>query len=271
MRRHLLIAAGLLLVATNALVLAGAAYNRAEPPEATMQLTERELSLGWVGRDQEDSGIDVELELTDCRPDWFDASKLQPLGFDVQLEKVCDHHYDALPRLGYVVLEMEGPAWEAWLQKQVAEVEKAREVVARGDREPEYLEDKREYLRQVRDRQSRLLPVDVGPDAAQLRSRYPDRQRYLVMAAKLRMYCTADAQENAPPLRLEGRIIALLPESLHVPAHLYATMERYANSNDGYNHWADKPRYQLSVQYGRRLEPWLTAVTPLEWTEKVAE
>ena len=71
-QKWLLGTGALLLVATNAVALIGAAYNRMDPPEAVLTLTERELGAQsyWMWPESENSGLNVELQIrTERAPD----------------------------------------------------------------------------------------------------------------------------------------------------------------------------------------------------------
>ena len=136
MRRAGLLGALVLLVVVNLAVLGGVAWNRAGQPEASLLLTERELPLydSFV-RAEENSGLALQLTLYggSYSPDWLDERKLLTLGFRPERHDTADAaEYEtgkqALPRQAWVVLEFDGPAWQAALADSETELAGLEEV-----------------------------------------------------------------------------------------------------------------------------------------------
>lgn len=257
------------LALVNAFVLAGAAWNRAGSPEASLLLTEREVPLSRHFRSDENSGLGLSLALCrDCPEQGrFGVEKLKSLGFDPEAFRTRDHEHRKwpLPRRGYVVLEFEGPVWEAALAQRRQELEGLRSQAEPDARE---LEEAEERLRRMAARDSRLVPVDVGSDAEVLRRRYADNTRYLITPAEIRMQrCWRD--DCSEPVY--GRVSHVLTRTIHVPLQYHGILaEALGGGRSGWNWTAlyfrrevAGPRYRVRLHYGARYEPWLAAVEPI--------
>ena len=283
------ILAGALVIVANAVALTGVLYNRSGAPEATLVLTERELPLHSLHR--ESTGVMLRLRwsapLQDpdlfpsqgtvpVRAEWFDQDKLEALGFDCSVD--LDHpgaeqfYRKALPMEAYVVLEQDGEAWREHLSRlEERTLSKARE----GDGEiEERLGGAIEAVRRAERTHSRLFAVDAGSDPLELRERYPDRSRFIVARAVVDLLYVGkpyidDGTARWP--RLRGRILRLTVGDIHVPAGLAAPLsallERDAGTPplSGVRGEEDgAPRYEATLRYGRRLEPWVESIRLIE-------
>ena len=101
-RRWGLVAGLALIAATNAVVLAGVAWNRSGGPEATLALTQREVTLlaFHIG---EDTGLALYLALGGDpwweagAKTWLDRDKLAGLGFAVDVDPTAPEALRAGP------------------------------------------------------------------------------------------------------------------------------------------------------------------------------
>jgi hypothetical protein len=115
-------AAGILLLA-DAVLLMGVALNRRGGPEATLQLTERELTL--PRRTEENSALSLMLQWRDRtfrQPglEWLGPAKLQELGFDTQAERPASK-----PALAVLELQAEAGEGESRLKVVDAGLDRA--------------------------------------------------------------------------------------------------------------------------------------------------
>lgn len=248
--RHLLTAL-LLIVLVNAVVLGGVYLNRRGEGEASLTLSERELI---VQTNNENSGVSLRLDWNRYPTDrpWFDEQALSEFGFDTEKIKAdAEGSYywrKVLPRQGFVVLEYAGEAWRSW------QVDTEEEIVTlERDAEAEADDDKRERIvsRIARKREqlqtnSRLFVVDAGPDPQRLRQNYPDRTRFAISAARVRVY--SSHRKGEKPV-LKGTIMNLLVSSLHVPKSLQTPL---AGSD---------PVFTAQVHWGQRYEPWIESIS----------
>ncbi len=249
--------AGLVLIAlANAAVLTGVVWNRRGEPEATVILTERELRIPWGAiNDEDDTGLDLQLEwnarwtASDDKPEGLPLATLRELGFEPRVGRTEP------PRTAWVVMEMDGEAWQRWVAKRRRQVEEEKRKEPESDCPPGG------NLEQLLVSGSRLIVVDAGRDREALRRRHPDRSRYLVVPG------TVHAREMRPGV-FEGLVSELRVNSIHVPLHLrpildeHVTAERMRQETSNSAH-VDPPRYRATVAFGRRGEPWLVSVEKL--------
>jgi len=243
MKHVALLAAGAVVIASNAVALIGVALNRSGVTQE-IDLTERELTIDKLGEDN--SGVSLHLRCVNSVPSdgpgWLGADKLAEPGFDVRTP-VTDHsagtRYRAvLPRDAFVVLELRGATWEAWVKKQ-------EETAQRFSNDPRGASWARSG--------TRLIAVDAGRHPAALRRRYPDQARYLIVRATIRLArqprWDPQAKRFTPPDFLLGYIQQVTPDEIHLPLP-YATAISGAKNNT----------YVVSLRYGNRYEPWIGAV-----------
>jgi hypothetical protein len=230
--RRLGLAASLaLVILVNALVLAGVARNRSGTPEARVVLTERECPVVRMVEDDEDTGLSLRLTWTAPGEGWpppVAPDVLRSLGFDVSMDRndprarrVYEH---ALARDAFIVLaesETEAPSQKA---------------------EP---------------MQSRLVNVALGRDAAALRSRFPQRDRYLILPVEVEPYLSK-SKDQGPQLSAS---VSLRSPDLYVPLSLRPILNRFRERlrHDPIT----APRYRVTLAVGRRHEPWLEKAEPL--------
>jgi uncharacterized protein DUF4824 len=276
----------LLLLLANAVVFLGVLQNRRGEPDAVLTLTERELQAGVVG--QENTGISLRLlwnmslapgEDGDRRPDarpWLDKEKLQALGFDCSVPltdpRAEIHYRRALPLVRYAVLEFEGPSWQAWLDGERAEIERLRRDVAAGQQTARTLEFRERGFAAAQISRSRLILIDLGSDPTTLRRQHPDRRRTAIAQAVVRLWLekpwNATTRTPGEP-RLRGYVSDILVSDIHVPRSLRSPLD--AATGRGAQAWAMRrsgwgadaprpPRYEATLAFGQRLEPWLTSV-----------
>src|SRR6185503_2237671 len=84
--------------------------------ESIVELSERELPLGYGGR--ENTGVELRLTwMMDTMP-WLDEAKARELGCRSSWRRSSEQ------REALIVLEMEGSAWQRWLAWREAEAQK---------------------------------------------------------------------------------------------------------------------------------------------------
>lgn len=274
MKRGGLLYALILVLVVNGIVLAGVAYNRSGEPDAVVRLTERELRL--EAHDRENSAVSLRVALQRQNDDqrgpfpWLDRGKLEELGFDCRTPPDAPdagvRYGRALPRRVWLVLEYEGAAWQAWLiqaRQRLAELSRRNGKPEKESRSREF-EAKR--LSQAMATGSRLFAIDAANDPALLRKRHPDRTRCIVTPALVRIQLlSARDQEPRRAARLTGYVQQLLGDSIQVPPGHGKLLASLAASGpepyfDGSPGDPVAPRYQVELRYGRRHEPWVTAV-----------
>jgi uncharacterized protein DUF4824 len=277
--------AALLVVLINALILGGVALNRRAPPDATLVLSERELSPAiaapfYFGND-ENSGLTLQLRWAVLPPAvadqagaahflypwseswgpaaWLDRKKLAALGFDVARqsdegeETRYTEHVQAREVL--LVLEMNADAYQSALQQirtratQAAATAAADSFDASLVREAQRL---RESARRLERESTRLYVVDAGLDAEALRSRYPDRTRYAIVRGSVRPQLVGQGAAR----QVFGRVAAVHCADLTVPERLRAPLPRQPLRPDD-----RRQPFQVLVAFGRGFEPWIVGAS----------
>lgn len=251
-----------LVLVVNAAVLAGVVWNRSVEPAAVLELTERELALPygrWAGR--ESTGVALSIRRAAQDHEWLDRDKLAELGFDIG-------RYERQPRSGWrpaqrrvhVVLEYDGPAFDELLAEHEARLESSRQDLETGKINRRQVEAAEAALERLRVAESRLIVVDAARAPEVLRERYPDRRRYAIVQALVRMHAVSRPDDTEQP-QLRGRVDALLPGRVYVPRRFHSPLREA--SDERRNAYDAPPRYRVVLNFGRRAEPWVAGVEPI--------
>ncbi len=293
MKRYGLIGAIALIVLTNIVVLAGVVYNRSGEPDAVVQLTERELSWlkRWDVTDKEDTGIYLKLKWNLAKSHyrqyrknhwiyqkddtWLNQKKLEELGFDTHFpledEKAYRFYRRQLPRQAYVVLEFDGDAYQQWLveaRKRIKEIEQELSE----EKKPETKKNLGNDIKRISQdmvTQSHLFTIDGGLDPQKLRKRYSNQSKYIITPAvfDISMYYSGVKKEG--PF-LSGRIKNLSIPEIHVNSDYRTFFISDIKTHTTIYLPRDKPlsdlepRYQVTLNYGQRYEPWIVNVQKLK-------
>ncbi len=264
------------VLAANIVVLAGVAANRRGEPEAKAALTERELRMPY-SLHRENSGLALQLvwrtlaRETDGEgiyyesrsPAWLDAGKLRELGFAVDRMLAAERQKEEIPREVLVVLEQDGPAWREAVRRAEAALaaEEARWRAKSDDRLlRERFDEAGKRLQRERSSASRLFAVDAGLDIVQLRGKYGDRSRYLIVRGQVRPTL---AVAGGGKRSLQGYIAGLAGEGIHVPLGRRQIFDALLRQDKSRRDDFAEPRYRVELAWGRRLEPWIVAVERL--------
>jgi hypothetical protein len=268
--------AGLLVLAlTNAVALGGAFWNRSGDPDATLHLTQRELSLADSRYgSRENSGLSLHpvwrvLAADDTReqfyfmsygsggaPAWLDREKMESLGFVASgfvphSERARKRYEKQLPREVLLVLELDGPAYRSALELtgERAALVLAKPFLPEDKSAEERRKNARDGLDWERSRSSRLFVVDAGLHVDALRARYPDRERYAIVRGEVKPWIV-----NPKAERPAGYVSRVSVASINVPLGLRNVFDDARLSEYGP---VPKTPLQATVAWGRRLEPWL--------------
>ena len=274
--RTLFLIALALLATVDGLVLTQVNANRRGEPESVVTLSERELALPFTSH-AENSGLSLMLRWQTLAKDqyspyaghwkpveWLDEAKLRDLGFAAEALAAGGEHrnngWEKLTREVFVVLELDGPAYQLAVRRAEASVEKQRQHT--GERQPEGynpLQAAEERLARLRASESRLFAIDAGLDPAALRQQYGDRGRLLIARGLIEPVVPTDKNKR----RVFGRITRLLVERIHVPLEHRSVLESVA-TNGATDLQKTGPRYQVDLAVGHRFEPWIVAVDRVE-------
>ncbi|MDS4013009.1 MAG: DUF4824 family protein [Candidatus Accumulibacter sp.] len=270
------------IVLTNAIVLSGAALNRIGEPESRLLLSERELALPYAGGSRRaNSGLALRLEWRvaldgdsphniayaryERQPDWLDEKRMSDLGFDTRKGAATAEARQAflrqLSRPALIVFELAGPAWQRALQqaRDNADRHAAAAAANRGNREfAEGAKAARAFVVQEEAEHTRLFAIDAGSDAATLRQRYPERNRFLILRGTVR---PAERLRDGQ-WTLAGRLSEIAIEEIHVPYTQRAILDELSSTPQGKPH-RPAPRYEVQLAVGQRLEPWIERIARL--------
>jgi hypothetical protein len=272
MRLKGLVFAAAVVLLTNAVLLALVAGNRAGAPEATIELTERELRM--TPGDTDNTGVVLTLAWSTpyelggpaaTRYPWFDQQKLASLGFDCRLpltDPAAERYYQTqsiLYRPAFAVLEYGGDSWQKVLESELEQAERRRGQAPDGTRyeTPEAIKARADNAVA---RRSRLVVVDVGRSADELRRQYPDRNRFLVMRAYVGLiYVPKSAEPDSRGPRLAGVVENILPDTVYVPREVRVPGDVFSTKppSDEFpgQLLRHDPRYRVTVAFGKALEP----------------
>ncbi|WP_375739803.1 DUF4824 family protein [Pseudomonas boanensis] len=258
--RHGLLAGLAIILLANAVALAGVWQNRTGEPESRLLLSGRELQRDHEWSRKENSGLTLRLDWR--RPSKadgddrylrqpLDEAQLLALGFRAPDKGKPRPQRNNRRREALVVLELDGPAYQAEMERESQRRERARRALAAepGDK---HLQDADRAAQQALERektqQSRLFAVDVGLDRQALRQRYPDRERYAIVPGTVQAWLHEG--------QLQGQLSQLRISTINVPyAWRHPLGERLAS---------EKAQFLVQVSFGQRLEPWVSAAPDLE-------
>ncbi|MDP3511516.1 MAG: DUF4824 family protein [Sulfuritalea sp.] len=275
-----LAAGAALILLANAVALTGVYLNRSGEADSRMTLSQRELSMPWRGAMvRENSGLALALNwrvietstgeyfgsgfgANGGTPDWLDESRMAALGFDTAAaaaDQAERRRFERqLPREVLLVLELGGPTWQQALERTRQNAARHEAALLANADSKEFAAKARraeEQLKREENLNSRLFAIDAGLDRAALRAKYPDRGRYLIVKATLRpRTVTRDKQT-----RIGGYLSALAVSQINVPHALRPALEP-ALQSPRRNTGEPGARFEATIAFGQRLEPWIEAV-----------
>jgi hypothetical protein len=279
--RVLAILAGIALVlVTNALVLGHVFLNRHDGPDSTLHMSERELALPYYwGITRENSGTSLRIrysvpsgrassfsgqmyvpfELDAGDADWLDDAHLAALGFDVnRLRRTATEERRGTPTSKEVlfVLEFDGPAYATAVERARRGRDEAVSISAANPGKEEFTRrakaatDAADFAEH---RASRLFVVDAGLNRDELRSKYPDRQRYAIVRGILEPVIGPGSTRRA-------RVGQISIGEITVPYALRRQFEGMIPTTPT-SRDERRDRFDATISWGQQLEPWLEGAT----------
>ncbi len=279
LQNSLYLAALVLVLVVNAVVLGRVYMNRSGSPESFVELTERELRPAY-GYHNENSGLAMDIvwrtynqNVTDyywssySSPDWFDEAKLRQLGFKVQEDEERGDFRRfgprPLPKRVFIVLEMNSPLQAQLITRMEQSIAESKDKLLHDPESRELqsnLKNAEDNLKKEKTGRSRLFAVDAGLDPHLLRSNYPDRTRYIIARAIVRIESNHDKDKST---HYRGRIERLGVARINVPKKLRDRLSFLGTSTRSYREYDSPPRFRATIGYGSSFEPWLVAVSPM--------
>jgi hypothetical protein len=276
--RNIMIAAVLLLVLTNAVVLTGVAYNRAGEPVARLELTERELSLGKTYSNlDENSGtaltinwrnLDSDEDLDNAysrynAPAWLNEMKLSELGFDIEGLKNArsdiQYDFDTAAVDVILVLEYQGDSYKQAIEiaeRRLTSLSTKKDLLTKEELD-EKIKWHTEKLYELKVSETRLYVIDAGLDQQALVKKYEGRNNTL--------FAHGEISVSLADKHLTGHIRELYIPEVHVPLP-YSEQLSVLTKDRAYFEYGETiipPRYQVSLNIGKRLEPWIDSVSKI--------
>ena len=242
-RRLLVLSAGALVLASNALLLALAAREHTGERASTLVLTERELRLRPWGEEKAWAYLVLDWNREDAwkerEPGWLGAGRLAELGFDTRLAPTDE---GASAFYGWQ------PPREAWVVLELGEPDPGPKGGAT---------------------RSRLQVVDAALGPGELRSRHPDPSRAAivraVLSAEVRRPRDRETGKEGPPY-VRGRVDDLLVGEIQLPKERRALLDRLASGDAAKGAGpvrSGAPRYEAVVRFSRRGAPTVETVREL--------
>lgn len=281
MKKPVALALGLgMILFANLAVWIGVSWNRSAP-ESTLQLSERELrhdrySLYYSEeegnmdrRSPDNNAIEFKLMINNRYSYKITEEKLEALGFGEYIRdtrnKLDDSGMETPEKSVLLVLELDGPTYQARVEQIRLEVDEARQLVTQsakqsaksslGNEHPqEKLERKEEELKTLLTKESRLYIVDVGLDKTTLRAAYPDTQHYAIVKATMSpSYSYSKGSDGTSTPTITSNVRQVLIDKIYLPRQ-----------------WHSEPLYKrnahftATVNFGQRLEPWISNLEPAQ-------
>ncbi|MBX9756528.1 MAG: DUF4824 family protein [Pseudomonadaceae bacterium] len=269
-RHNLLAGLGLILL-VNAIALAGVAWNRSEPTDSRLQLSERELGDSYEYWRKENSGVALRLDYrwpdsqsndySDRGSNRLSPAKMAELGFSVPTElneESMRRYRRQLDRDGLLVLEFNGPLYQQQLQRAQEQLTKSSADLAalpsNKDLQGTY-QDAREALQREQTSASRLFIIDAGTDQASLRAKYPDRQQYAIVRGQISAWSWRDDDH----WQLGGSAQLPVAASINLPKRWHQLFDSLPvrKGDAEFPHSGGDKLFNAELAFGQRLEPWV--------------
>lgn len=266
-------------------MLTGVVANKAGVAESSVTLSERELKLPYRLH-KENSGLSLTLQWRSLNkqdendhysyanrgtPAWFDRKKLEALGYhrdEIETDLLSlDESIKRQPHSKevFIVLENKGASYDEAVKRAeiIVENQKARLAENVDDKQrANRLERAEKQLNREQVLASRLFTVDAGIELAVLRQKYSDSSRFIIAKGLVEpKYSYGNTKKNRA---VQGYIRKLNIEKIHIPLQHRQLFDNILSQNKGQHSEIKAARYQVQLAYGRRLEPWVLSVKPIE-------
>ena len=240
------------IIVSNIVILYGVFANKNGEPTSRVTLTERELRLPYQNRSQ-NSAISLRIQYqTPNSTKWLTQKKLQELGFDIKnssKKKDRSKFVNRVQKEVFLVLEYDATAYQEAL---ALAKNKITDAIEQGASEKQIRYAKKE-LQQLQLQRSRLYAIDADTNAAKLREKYQDKTQYIIAKGLISTRYTNHT--------VQGYVSRLSIRNIYVPLE----HSRYLKSLQAGPHKKfNSPRYKVTLEYGSRFEPYVTAVQRLK-------
>ena len=261
MKKYLLWGLAIIFV-TNAVVLVGV-YNNRSDIRSQLTLSERELSLpNEYGFEKENSGILLDIK-------WRIPSNINGglrYGIEISKEEIIALGFSHLTISGknrdssktlYWAFELDGPLYMQALAEAEADYQIAIAKALNDPKAERLKEDAIYQLSLAKNAESRLFYLDIAKDYQTLAKKYGDKRNILISKGLTRLYTSG--YHKTYRLTLDK----LLVTDIMVPVQYSDVFEQLESLNEIAWRQVTPPRYEVDVNWGRRLEPWVVGVRKL--------
>lgn len=259
----LFLAAFVLLIITNIVVLWGVYINRTSETTSHITLTQRELKLPY-SMQKENNSISLKLtyrtinKLNNSHQDnWLNIVKLKELGFDTNKYLNSIQSIGTQTKEVFIVLENDGESYEKSLkstEESLAEKEALYNANKDNKSKQRGYENAKNNLTREQISQSRLFAIDAGLDYKKLRQKYANKTNYIIVKGLVKPF-----KEHKQKI-LYGYIQQLNIQTMHLPYKFKRVLKGVKPINNYKYTQNNSPKYKVEVKYGSRYEPWITNV-----------
>lgn len=272
----IILSAALIILLTNVIVLAGAAYNRSDEPVGVITLTERELRVNtYRSYSDENSGTAFTIRweaqgynfnqrhknkyINEIH--WLTEPKLESMGVDIseiksKYKNIEDKGYSYRTKIqsidAILVLEYDGKVHK----KAVDNAKKILDESIFEDISNSRINSNQRQYDRLKTTTSRLNVIDAGFDIDELLGKYKGNNKYLLMRGEISVYYDVEGH------KVYGQVKQLFINKIHVPLPYSEFIEKRISSGmyDSYSGDLFPPRYKVKLNIGLRLEPWVVDV-----------
>jgi hypothetical protein len=274
--RSLFVLGFLLIAAINITVFIGIDSNRTGNPDTLITLAERELRLPYR-TNEENTGLSLRLVWRALgrgedsiygysgrrSPGWFSAEKLGELGFNIEeyggSRNNRAYYKTPLPKEVFIVLENNGESYLEAVRRSEKVFERESELLKLNS-EDKKLRDNYEraekQLKRERTENSRLFAIDAGLDPSELRQKYDNRGKYIIVKGLVK----PSYQRNKKKNEVYGIIFRISTKKIHVPLKHRKVLDDVLAQDKNKHQEFQPSRYEIELAYGSRLEPWVMSV-----------
>jgi len=260
----LFILAFALIIISNIVILYGVFINRADLPSSEVSLTERELKLPYRNRN-ENNAISLRLNWRtqnnfsyNNQILWLTTQKLKSLGFDIENDFKKNNETDffqSIQKEVFIVLEYEGKSYQDALALAKNKVKELQELNSTEKKDKQKLKHAIKDLKDEQFNRSRLFAIDADINPKILRSKYQDKSKYIIAKGLINVRYTDE--------RIDGYISGLSIKEIYVPLEYNNFLKSLRPIRNYNNKKVIKPKYIVTLKYGTRFEPYITAVKEL--------
>ena len=270
-RMHFVVAGVALILLINAIALGGVAWNRSEPADSRLLLSERELGTRYEYWRAENSGIALRLDYRWAKPASDEyanvplgpltAAKMAELGFRVPQtldDETVQRFRRQLDRDGFLVLELNGPLYREMLRNAQERLRQVTQDLASLPDNKDLQEQRQaaaDNLQHEQLRSSRLIVADAATDPDSLRARYPDREQYVILPARI----SAWGWRSDNRWIIGGSAEVPLAASINLPHRWHGLFESLPLDKPaaGQAQTGGEKLFNAEVHFGKRFEPWV--------------